>query len=215
MLKNKKIIRFYQAGFFFIFFTVSNVSAKTILIKPGVNSKEINEHIEKMIAGDTLLFQQGVYHLKKTIVIRKKSGITIDSKGKVELILDRKDSVVFYIHDSNNIVIHGLKARHERPIRPGEFCIAGVVFISGSHDILLENLELNGSGTHGVEIISSASVTVKNSYLHHNSVAAIGLYKSVGNILIENTRANDNPKFLDTNISNLDPWVTLKDNKIR
>ena len=183
-------------------------------VTPGTTSSKLNEVIKDMRPGTTLQFAPGVYQLEATIKIEKKSGIIIEGDG-AELVLNKNDSVVFWISNSDNIVLRGFIARHEIPIKPGERCMAGVIYIGGSHDISLENLELNGSGTHGLQIQSSASVTLKDSWLHHNSVAALGIYRAVDNISIENNRADNNPQWLETNLSEeeLTRFVVFQGNK--
>ncbi|MES0491586.1 MAG: right-handed parallel beta-helix repeat-containing protein [Leptospirales bacterium] len=209
------IVIFFSIFISFFAAAAYGFASNSYHVKPGASSEEIMAIVQKMKPGDTLYFQPGLYKIKETISIREKSEITIAGQKGSEVVLDKKDAVVFYISRSDNIVIRGMKARHEEPIHPGEFCTAGVLIISYSHDILVENMELNGSGTHGVEIASSTSVTVRKSYLHHNSVAALGLYNPVDNILIQNIKADNNPKFVDTNIFDLEAVVTFKNNKVK
>ncbi len=187
----------------------SGQTSEPVFVSPGISSGEVNGIIQKMKPGEKLVFRAGSYRFERTIGIREKSSIVIEGQGKVEIILDKKDSVVFYITGSDNTEIRNISARHETPIQPGVFCTAGVVLINTSHDILLEKLELNGSGTHGVEIFRATSVTVRDSYLHHNSVAAIGLYRPLDHIQIQNIKADHNPEFIETDLEELSSHVEL------
>lgn len=207
--------KYYIAFFTILVLSSASLSAKTIGINPEM-AEQINELIGQAQPGDEVRFAPGRYFTKETIFIKKKHDLKISGAKKAEFILHDKDSVVFVISESDNIVVDGIKARHIKPIYPGQFCSGAVFIISESHDIEIINSEFNGSGTIGVSIDNSLNIHLANLFLHNNTVAAIELYGLLDGVIIENNRIVHNPKFLKINgtSKNWKKYVLIRNNKM-
>lgn len=171
-------------------------SHEKIFFKPGIRAEEIQKIVNEITKPTQLHFSQGIFKLARTIELKGKSFISIVGDGfeNTEIILADKDATVFSISSSDNILIQRLHARHERPIQPGEFCTAAVISIWHSHDINLNHLDLDGSGTVGVSIYSSQSIRVTDSALHNNSVSGISIRGDIDDIKILRNRFYSNPE---------------------
>ena len=183
--------------FIWVFTSFSNMltsseSKTTIIIKPEMVEK-INPMIAAASSNQTFLFTKGTYILKKGLLIQNKSYLKFRAEKDTFLILNDMDSSVFQISESDNIEISGFHAKHRNPLMPNETCNGAVIYVVSSHDITLLDLELNGSGMEGVTISSSTSVFIRNSWIHHNSVAGILLERFADHIFIENNKFEHNP----------------------
>ena len=196
-----------------IFAAIPSAFAGTFHIKPNMTD-QINLMIENANPGDTIYFDSGKYMLSHTIFIHKKHSLTLIAGENSEFILKDKKTIVFLISSSDNILLKNIKARHIKPIYPGQYCSGEVVSVYESHDVEIINAELNGSGTIGVDITNSLNIRISDSYLHHNTVAAISLTGLTDGIIIENNRIINNPKFLETKLTKdqLEKYVVFKNN---
>jgi len=178
---------------------------KTIYIYPN-QVEHLNELIKTAPPASKIFFKPGVYKLSDGIDIDDKHNLQLVASGDVYFVLQVLYGPVIWITDSDNISLEGFHAKHRRPRNKGESCVGAVIFIHDSHDIMLKNLELNGSGTEGVLIDSSISVSITDSYIHSNTVAGISIEDFADNIFINNNRFENNPVHFTSNYLRDDEW---------
>lgn len=195
-----------------IFPLKNKAAAITVNPKQG---DEIIKIINGLSAHESVLFKKGTYYISGPIQIQNKSFIKLRGEEGVFLILNNINSSVMEINQSDNVEITGLHIRHRRPISPHEVCNGAVVYVQNSHDIYFSHLELNGSGTKGMVIDFSTSISLISSWIHDNSVAGVELNNFVDNIRLENNRFENNPEHLASNFLKDSEWnryVKMKNN---
>jgi len=207
-MNNKKYI-----SLILFFYFANSLIAEEIRITPR-DVLKINEIIEKMKKKDTLMFSSGIYNLEKPVYIKGKNFIELRAEKDVFIVL-KENLEIFILNNSHNVVISGIHAKHVMPYE-SKYCTSGVMIIYNSHDILVSNVELNGSGIVGILIQNSASITVTNSHLHDNSKSAIEFKGNVDNIVIQNNKIDNNPVFIQSAIAleKLTDQVMIKNNDV-
>lgn len=176
------------------------VIPKEVRVYPK-EAARIGRVIERAAPGDTIYFGAGRYYTRNTIYIIQKRGLLLKAHPKAYFVLNNLDGAVFAIEESDNIALEKIRASHREPIRPGEVCSGAVISVRESHDISIVDADLNGSGTMGLAIENSVNVSISNSRLHGNSVAAIGLYGFVDGISIVDNIFSNNPQLFDTTLT--------------
>ncbi|MES0491542.1 MAG: right-handed parallel beta-helix repeat-containing protein [Leptospirales bacterium] len=189
----------------FIYLPIVATEFQTINVGPK-DAGRLNDIIKKAPARSKIVFRKGTYHFTKPIRITSKSHLNLQAQEGVYFILDNLHLSVLRIGSSDNIKLSGFHIRHRKPVSKEEYCYGQVITISRSHDLELTNLELNGSGTVGVHIYSGSSITIKDSWFHHNSIAGIWMLSFVDNIVIQNNRFDNNPVHIKTRRSGSHEW---------
>ena len=195
--------------------TEKKLDQKIINITPQM-SNQLTQILENAKPYQSFHFQRGDYLIKKGLTIHHKSFLKLEAEKDVFIILDNMQDAVLWILNSDNIDISGFHIRHRMPVSKKEVCVGSVVFIHASHDIILNHLELNGSGTEGVFLYNSMSVMIKNSWIHNNTKTGIFFNKFVDHIFIENNTFENNPLNISGNLYEKNEWkkyVHLKNNK--
>jgi hypothetical protein len=185
----------------------------SIYISPS-QASELSKLFEKLNQNDVIVLKEGTYFIDNIIRIRRKSNIIIKGEGKVRIIGTNEDMDIMMITDSKNIQISNVNMKHAKPPKGG--CFGDVLHVGNSGNILLSNLELNGSGEIGLSIYDSYNVILENSQIHSNTIAAFHFVFNTmadGNV-IRNNRIFNNPKLYTGSLSKeaLDYHVKFKEN---
>jgi parallel beta-helix repeat protein len=139
----------------------------------GKDSKYLSPHdaVSEAQNGDTVVITEGIYEFEKAISIFEKQDLTVKGKGDVRLICSNMEDNVFWIINSKNITVRGVRAKHANPTED-ERCYGNVFGIDCSDDIIIEDCEIHGCGAIGVYIYISEDITLRNNYIHDNTIWA-------------------------------------------
>ena len=124
-------------------------------------------------SGDSIIIHEGTYNIKEALRVRK-SNISIEGKGRVEIISSDWFGAVLMIENVSDVRLSNLHLRHSNPPDPLT-CSGGVLLCSNSKNITIENCDINGSGVIGIDLRESKNVIVKDNYIHNNSIAPISM----------------------------------------
>ncbi|WP_036936537.1 right-handed parallel beta-helix repeat-containing protein [Pseudobacteroides cellulosolvens] len=156
------------------------VAGETIRLKPG---DDINTLISKAANGSEIILAHGRYLISKPVEIANKSNITIVGENEVWVESKKTDHQIFFVRNSANIFIKGIKAQHivdktkqadSKPLLDNRK--GSVVDIESCSKVVFEGCELVGCGVYGIYASNTPQVHILNSYLHHNSISALGFY---------------------------------------
>lgn len=126
---------------------------------------------------DIIRLKPGTYSFRQALIIRNKHYLTLEGfgVGEVHITLTDPHQDVFSVDRSSFIKIRKIRAKHSVQNTP---CKGTVISIRQSKHIVIENNELNGSGSVGVSAINSSNLTIQNNHIHSNSFAGIYLSRS-------------------------------------
>ncbi|KAB2931121.1 MAG: hypothetical protein F9K24_14295 [Leptonema illini] len=152
--------------------------------------KDLQRVINAAMPGDTIQLQAGVYRIDRPLKLKEKSYLTMRAVPDVEILVSDPYAPVFELIRSDHVQLIGFRARHEVLA----MCSAAVIDIVSSRNIVLQHLELNGSGAYAVEISGSRDILIEHNYLHSNSNAAFRAWSSLENVVIRFNRIENNPQ---------------------
>lgn len=93
-------------------------------------------------------------------------NVTIQGTGNTRFIIDSPYDMVVMMQRCSNMTLRGLVLGHDPLLTEKGSCAVGVVHIGGNcTDILIEDCDIFGCGTVGIEIFPGATVTVRNSII--------------------------------------------------
>ena len=113
-----------------------------------------------------------------SLTIRDITGMTIegaDPAQETRIVVDDPGSEVLSFADCDKICLRGLTLGHE--VEPGT-CSGSVLRFQSSVNITLEEMDLYGSGTYGIEAVSSSTVTVRDTEIHDCTYGILSLVDS-------------------------------------
>lgn len=145
-------------------------SAKDISLKPGGagDFATIQAAIDAAQPGDRILLAEGTY--PEHVTIKDKTDLALIGEGGVTIRTDDPGTVVIAVEKVRGLLLRGLHGVHGSP-----GCWAPVITISGSEDVTVEDCDLNGSGTGGVEAETSKGLKILGNHIHKCSATGISL----------------------------------------
>lgn len=173
-----------------------------VYVKPG---DDINEAVNKVQNGGTIVLKSGTYDIKDTVIISEMENVTIKGEGEVWVNLEGIDHHVFTVKNSKNIEFRNIKAQHvlkdgEDKKGPLEDARNGsVVGVLDCSKVTFRNCELVGCGIYGLFAQDTNEIEISGCYIHHNSLKALGFenLKSVTNVFIEGSRIVNNMDYIE------------------
>ena len=165
-------------------------------LQPINSSKKIQELINNASDGEIISIPEGEYIIDESLLIHNRKGLSLRGNGKCRILLTDLWKEVLDIKNSNSIKIEGIYFSHLKPLKEYE-CNGGVIGISSSSIILIDNCELEGSGTIGVAANDVENLKVSNCYIHDNTFNAFYL-SDVNNARIYNCVIKNNANMLQS-----------------
>lgn len=160
------------------------VSGRTLTVgKTGGQYNSIQRAVDQARNGDTVRILGGEYLIDQPIRVAGKKKVIIEGVDSVSIVLSDSYENVFNLEESGSITLRNVSARH----RETEGCWSSVVNIYHVRNVVIENCELNGSGQVGINLLGRCDeLTVRNCYIHDNSIYAAYLYMYTGQLNFEN-----------------------------
>lgn len=158
----------------------TTASAEVYRLTPS-RSAEAQAVLDRVVNGDTVIFERGVYRTHSALVLREKTGVELRSSGRVEIVLDNLDDAVLEIQRCQNIRITGLRARHEKPNKEYQ-CEGAVIAVRDSQQIGISRCELNGCGAAGVYATSVKDLIIFDNKIFNNSFAGVWVSDTTGHV---------------------------------
>ncbi len=148
-------------------------SNKKIIFEPGIyDLSSVSEDIE---------LQNGVTWESvpdgKELNIKNISNLIIEgsSEGKTEIVVKPRFAEIMRFVSVNNVTIRNITAGHT----PAEYiCDEGVLSFKDSTDIKINNCELYGCGSIGLDLLRVKRLDMTNSNINHCSLRAVQIYDS-------------------------------------
>lgn len=140
------------------------------------NTSELMHSIRSDV---TIILEPGVYNITKGYevknnrikwndyfdglfpIIKTVSNLTLRGRGKVEILIDPKYGWVMEFQACQNIMISNITFGHTIP----GFCIGGVLKFSICDTIDIDNCDLFGSGTYGIELNRTVNFNMTESII--------------------------------------------------
>ena len=154
------------------------------LIQQMINSARQNEVIS---------IPQGVHTISRSIVINRKTNITIQGILSSGIILSDIHQPVFIINNSSNIVLQRLSLGHD-PSIIGDHD-SEVLRINEGNNIYINSCEISGDAAIGVKAIGVQSLTIVNCFVHDNSWFAFS-FQNCDNVKVEHSRIIENQEVM-------------------
>ena len=154
------------------------------LIQQMINSARQNEVIS---------IPQGVHTISRSIVINRKTNITIQGILSSGIILSDIHQPVFIINNSSNIVLQRLSLGHDTSIIGDHD--SEVLRINDGNNIYINSCEISGDAAIGVKAIGVQSLTIVNCFVHDNSWFAFSFQKC-DNVKVEHSRIIENQEVM-------------------
>jgi len=179
-------------------------SGDIIRLKPG---DDINQLIYDAPNGSKIILSKGRYLISKPVEIANKSNITVSGEDEVWVESKKTDHQIFFIRSSANISIIGIKAQHivdeankdnTPPLSDNRK--GSVVDVESCSKVVFEGCELVGCGVYGIYASNTPEVHISNSYLHHNSISALGFQGNTCSmkVYISDSKITNNKSLIET-----------------
>jgi len=177
---------------------------EVIRLKPG---DDINQLIYDAPSGSNIILSEGRYLISKPVEIADKSNITVSGEGEVWVESKKTDHQIFFIRNSANISIKGIKAQHivdeaDKDNSPplSDNRKGSVVDAESCSKVVFDGCELVGCGVYGIYASNTPEVHISNSYLHHNSISALGFQGSTCSmkVYISDSKITNNKSLIET-----------------
>lgn len=136
----------------------------------------------------------GRYVLDRPLEINNKNGFTLQGKGEVKILCSDVWKDVLMVVNSTSVRISGIYFSHEKPLKEYQ-CNGGVIDISGCQKVVIEDCELEGSGTIGVRAGDTKDLHVDHCYIHDNTFNAFYI-QDCEEVLITSNVVNNNANFI-------------------
>jgi len=113
----------------------------------------------------------------KELIIYKVENLKIigDENSKAEFVIDSRYSNVMVFKDVDNLTIKNIVAGHSKEL--GE-CTGGVLQFNFSANVVLENLDLYGCGTVGIDLKDSEKFQIINTNIYETNYSAMTIENS-------------------------------------
>jgi len=150
--------------------------ARTWRIGPDSGGDQLQAALDRAGKGDVVILANGVYRTVETLRIDAKEEFTL--RAELSAVIECEAYIpIVAIEGSTNVTIENLTLYHVSENREPDACGPGasVVDISDSLGVTVRNCELNGSGSVGVNALSSNKLRILDNYIHDNIVAAVVL----------------------------------------
>jgi len=154
------------------------------LIQQMINSARQNEVIS---------IPQGVHTISRSIVINRKTNITIQGILSSGIILSDIHQPVFIINNSSNIVLQRLSLGHDTSIIGDHD--SEVLRINDGNNIYINSCEISGDAAIGIKAIGVQSLTIVNCFVHDNSWFAFS-FQNCDNVKVEHSRIIENQEVM-------------------
>lgn len=178
--------------------------------KENLGQNIFQKLIDKSNNGDTIYFPSGEHIIDEPIFIRDKRNITIIGNENCRILLTDLQRNVLLVQTSNTINISNLYLSHYKPLKTYE-CNGGVLYIGKAMNVVIDNCELEGSGTIGISGVNVENIEISNCHIHDNTFHALWFSRAI-NVLIEKCKIEKNANFLQLDkVDNL----SMSDNLIR
>ena len=182
----------------------SNPTPSVLKINVGDN---IQQAIDRAADGSEIVISSGRHLISKPVEINNRKNLSITGKGEVWVESQKTDHQIFLIRNSNGILLKNIKAQHiydkekaktQKPLDDNRK--GSVVDVENCGTVSFDGCELVGCGVYGIFAGNTEEITVRNCYLHHNSVKALCFIntKGITNVLIKNSRIVNNADFIQT-----------------
>ena len=161
--------------------------------KAEENYELIQQMINSARQNEVISIPQGVHTISRSIVINRKTNITIQGILSSGIILSDIHQPVFIINNSSNIVLQRLSLGHDTSIigdRNSE-----VLRINEGNNIYINSCEISGDAAIGVKAIGVQSLTIVNCFVHDNSWFAFSFQKC-DNVKVEHSRIIENQEVM-------------------
>ena len=154
------------------------------LIQQMINSARQNEVIS---------IPEGVYTVSRSIVINRKTNITIQGILSSGIILRDIHQPVLIINNSSNIVLQRLSLGHDTSIIGDHD--SEVLRINEGNNIYINSCEISGDAAIGVKAIGVQSLTIVNCFVHDNRWFAFS-FQQCDNVKVEHSRIIENQEVM-------------------
>lgn len=153
-------------------------AAETYRVTPA-QSGQVQAVLDRTVSGDTVIFERGTYRTQAALLLQGKSNLELRGSGRVEIVLDNLDEAVIEVRESQNIRIHGLRARHEKP-SPEYMCEGAVISVLDSQQVGVSGCHLNGCGAAGVYARGVQDLIVFDNKIFNNTFAGVWVADTTG-----------------------------------
>lgn len=156
--------------------TVSNMTQLLAAIAPDTEIvlEPGDYYLSDILGGET---SSAYYSTQNGLVLTGVSNLTLrgSGQGRTNLLVEPRSFDVLTLQDCSNITLEGMSLGHTVE---AEACEGGVVRLEGSKGVSLQDLDLYGCGTIGVQASNSEEIQVTGCVIHHCSFSGISLYYS-------------------------------------
>lgn len=176
---------------------MKNLSFVFVILLCGSNIFAQNEFqilINKAQDGSTITFPEGEYIIDEPLIISNRKNLVVKGENNCKIYLTDLYEYVFLIENSEGTTIENLYLSHHNPLKEYR-CNGGVISITQSSKTLIDNCELEGSGTIGVWTSDIIGLEVNHCYIHDNTFNAFYFNQSE-RILIHNSLIEKNANFI-------------------
>jgi len=137
-----------------------------------------------------VLIPRGRYVLAEGLVVRERTGLILRCEKGAQILAENVNDNILTFEKCHDVRLENAYLRHFEPLREYE-CHGYVVSIRDSDNITIANCEVNGCGAVGVSARTSSRLTIRDSFIHHNTFNAFYLSKC-GQVLIRGCVIEDN-----------------------
>ncbi len=130
------------------------------------------EAFDSCLSGDHIFIRSGEYILEESLELWEKDNVVVTGEGNCKLVMNNQEDNVMWITTCQDVVIRNLHCTHTKPSE-WEQCTGNVFALDMGRNITIENCNINGCGAIGVYIFGTKNVTLKNNFIHDNSLWAI------------------------------------------
>jgi len=173
-----------------------------------ITVKNTSELIRSIRSDVTIILEPGVYIITKGYevrnnrikwndnfdglfpVIKSVSNLTLRGRGKVEILIDPEYGWVMEFQACQNIMISNIIFGHTTP----GFCIGGVLKFSICDVINIDNCDLFGSGTYGIELNRTVNFNMTESIIRDCTYGLMQIADS-GYLYFYNTQFLDSKEY--------------------
>ena len=164
------------------------------LAQKAEDNYELNQQmINSARQNEVISIPQGVHTISRSIVINRKTNITIQGILSSGIILSDIHQPVFIINNSSNIVLQRLSLGHDTSIIGDHD--SEVLRINDGNNIYINSCEISGDAAIGIKAIGVQSLTIVNCFVHDNSWFAFS-FQNCDNVKVEHSRIIENQEVM-------------------
>lgn len=151
-------------------------AAETWRLNPN-DAPRLPSIFEKLKNGDKVVLERGTYALFRGLKLEGLHDVTIEGRGRVDLVLHTLWEPVLNVRECEMVRIRHIRARHKNPPE-GYECEGAVIQFQSCNKVGVWDSRLNGCGAAGVYAVKSRDVLIKGNRIFNNSYAGVWLYES-------------------------------------